>query len=183
MQNDFSENKKNIPYSLVPADDRNVEPQDESMVGSVSWTASEFIDHEKKSNWYLFLIMATIIVAGLLFLITHQIISPLAVVVLALLFGIYGNAKPRSLKYVVDASGVTVEKKHFNYDAFKGVEIIKDSIVPEISFTPIKRIAVPLTIYYPKELEDEIVGLVSTFLPLNVKRADAIDRLIARLRF
>ena len=33
MQNDFSENKKNIPYSLVPADDRNVEPQDESMVG------------------------------------------------------------------------------------------------------------------------------------------------------
>ena len=183
MQNYSLDDNKNTLYSYEDSTQDAQEHQDTPEGGGISWTASEFIVREKKSSWYLLLIMVTVIIASLMFLLTREIISAVAVIMLALLFGIYGNAKPRSLQYGVDEKGITVDKKHYTYETFRGAEMIKDGTIPEISFIPTRRIAVPLTIYYPIEREQEILHLVGTFLPVDIKRSASIDRLAARLRF
>jgi hypothetical protein len=149
----------------------------------VRWSASEFIAHQKTTSWYLTLIMVTVIVSGIVFLLTRQYISAGVIVVLSVAFGVYGSVLPKSLEYVVDSSGITVEKKHFSYELFKLVQKLEGGMIPSITFIPVKRFAVPLTIYLSSEQEDQILDIVSEFLPIEIKQVEAIDKLVARLRF
>jgi hypothetical protein len=151
--------------------------------GEVRWSASEFIAHQKTMGWYLILIMVTIIVSGIVFLLTRQYISAGVIIVLAITFGVYGSVAPRSLDYSVDSQGITVDKKHYSYELFKLVQRLEGGVVPSITFIPVKRFAVPLTIYLSPEQEAQILDIVSDFLPIEIKQVEAIDRLVSRLRF
>jgi len=149
----------------------------------VRWTASEFVSHEKNSSWYFILGIVTIVLCLVVFFLTHQYISVGVIVVMATAFGIYANIKPKTLEYLIDSSGVSVDNKHYNYENFKIVEIIKGGVVPSVNLVPVKRFSVPVTLYFSPQQEDLILEILGEFLPSEVKRLEAIDRVVARLRF
>jgi len=149
----------------------------------VRWTASEFVSHEKNSSWYFILGIVTIVLCLVVFFLTHQYISVGVIVVMATAFGIYANIKPKTLEYLIDSSGVSVDKKHYNYENFKIVEIIEGGVVPSVNLVPVKRFSVPVTLYFSPQQEDLILEILGEFLPSEVKRLEAIDRVVARLRF
>jgi hypothetical protein len=149
----------------------------------VRWTASEFVSHEKNSSWYFILGIVTIVLCLVVFFLTHQYISVGVIVVMATAFGIYANIKPKTLEYLIDSSGVSVDNKHYNYENFKIVEIIEGGVVPSVNLVPVKRFSVPVTLYFSPQQEDLILEILGEFLPSEVKRLEAIDRVVARLRF
>jgi len=149
----------------------------------VRWMASEYIFHEKSSSWYVTLAFITIVSCGLVYLLTRQYVSIGVIIVLATAFGVYANIKPKTLEFLVDSSGVTVDKKHFNYDVFKNIEIIEGGVVPSVNLIPVKRFAVPVTLYFLPQQEEQILEIMGEFLPSEIKRLEAIDRFVTRLRF
>src|SRR5437870_2945293 len=67
--------------NLNPADNPN-EPvaatSDSSPASNkdgITWTASEFVAHEKSAGWYLALTVVALVIAGVIYLLTRDIIS------------------------------------------------------------------------------------------------------------
>ena len=60
----------------------------------VTWTASEFIEHEKSFNWYVGLAIVAGLLTGTIFLVTKDKISSATILIAAIVFGVYAARKP-----------------------------------------------------------------------------------------
>ena len=152
-------------------------------IQEIAWTASEFIAHAKSFGWYAALGLAAIAGAALIFLLTKDIVSAGVIITAALFLGIYAGHKPRELEYRLDNSGLSIGQKHFGYSQFRSFSVLPEGAFSSIVFMPLKRFAVPTTIYYAPEDENKIVNLLGERLPLEDGGHDAIDRLIHRIHF
>jgi hypothetical protein len=149
----------------------------------ITWTASEFVAHQKSANWYLMLIISAIAVTALVFLITRDKISATVVIVAAILMGVYGSHQPRQLEYQISPRGLSIGGKYHSYEEFRSFSVLQEGAFSSINFMPLKRFAVPLTIYYAPEQEEQIIGLLSGSLPFEEHHSDAVDTLMRRIRF
>ena len=157
--------------------------QDDSDGPIVSWTASEFIAHAKSAGWYATLIGVTVVVSAVLFLLTKDAISTAMVIIVAVLFGVMGARKPRELSYSLDEDGVVVGQKLYLYESFKSFSVIQEGGVESIWFMPMQRLMPGLTIYFAPDQGDQIMDILSEFLPFEPRDTDPIDKLMHRLRF
>lgn len=149
----------------------------------VTWTASEFVAHDKSPGWYAMLMLGTLLLAALVFFITRDFISVAVIVVAGLLLGVYGAHQPRQLEYVVDQRGIGIGQKYHPYDEFKSFSVVTDGAFSSLVFMPLKRFAVPTTIYYAPADEERILDTLTDHLPLEEHRGDAVDSLMRRIRF
>jgi len=150
---------------------------------SVSWTASEFVAHSKTTGWYLSLIVAAAVLAVGVYLLTRDVVSTGVVVLAGLILAVYGSHQPRQLNYVISPKGIGVGDKYYAYEEFRSFSVAPEGAFSSLVFMPLKRFAVPLTIYYAPANEEKIVSIVSDYLPLEDHRPDAIDTLMKRIRF
>lgn len=151
--------------------------------GSITWTASEFIAHQKTPLWYLSLGVAAAVLAVIVWLLTKDVVSPAVIIIGALLLAIYGARQPRQIQYRLDQKGIHVGSRQYAYQEFRSFSIIPEGAFNSIVLTPLKRFSLLLTIYYAPEDEQKIVALLSERLPMEPRRKDAIDRLMWRIRF
>ena len=161
-----------------------IEPNgDDQSPGSVTWTASEFVAHDKSAGWYARLAICAVLLAAVIFLLTRDPVSVTVVIIGGVLLGYYGSHQPRQLKYMVDNRGIQIDQKRHDYDEFKSFSVAPEGAFSSIVFMPLKRFAVPLTVYYAPDDEESIVGILSGQLPLEEHRPDAVERLMKRIRF
>ncbi len=149
----------------------------------VNWSASEFIDHEKKSSWYLGLAGLTVLAVAIIYLITQDIITAVVIFIAAVLFGVTAKRRPRTLDYKIDNIGVIIDGKHFPYGVFKSFSVFAEGAFNSIQLMPLKRFMPPISLYFPPENEEQIVTTLGSYLPHEVKSFDPIDRLMRRVRF
>jgi hypothetical protein len=150
---------------------------------TVTWTASEFIAHAKSIGWYTSLVIAAIAIAAVVLFITKDVVSVGVVIIGAILLGIYGGHQPRQLEYQLNANGLNIGQKHLGYNQFRSFSVIPEDAFDSIVFMPLKRFAVPTTIYFAPEDKDKIVSMLADRLPFEERGHDAIDRLMQRIRF
>jgi len=150
---------------------------------SISWTSSEFIANDKSAGWYGLLGLAALIVAAGIFLLTHDLISAIVVIVAAILLGVFAGHKPRDLEYVLDDKGITIGQKFYGYESFKSFAVADEGSNSSIVLMPLKRFMPQLTIYYEQKDEDNIVDILADRLPMEEHRTDMVDRFIHRIRF
>lgn len=149
----------------------------------VSWTASEYVAHQKSFGWYAMLTLAAITLAAVVYLLTSDVVTAGIIVVVSLIFGFAAGRKPRVLPYRVDERGLSIDKKYFPYSEFKSFSIIQEGAFSSIMFLPLKRFMPPITIYYEPADEDQIAFVLAQHLPMEDRKHDAIDRLVSRIRF
>ncbi|HSX46817.1 MAG TPA: hypothetical protein VLF87_02410 [Patescibacteria group bacterium] len=152
-------------------------------IDPVSWTASEFVEHEKNNNWYIKLGALTGVVTAGLYLLTRDIITAVVIVIASILFGITAKRKPRTLQYQLDNAGVHIGGKFYDYDLFKSFSVLEEGAFNSIQLQPLKRFMPPISLYYPPEQEDGIFTVIGSFLPHEERSHDAIDRLMRRVKF
>jgi hypothetical protein len=150
---------------------------------SVTWTASEFIAHDKTIGWYLGLIVVALLLATGIYALTKDMVSAAVIIVAALFLAYYGSHQPRQLEYRLDGQGIKVGERHYGYSSFRSFSVIPEGAFSSIVFMPLKRFALPLTLYDAPDDEDKIVKILSNQLPLEERRPDAIDSLMRRIRF
>ncbi len=150
---------------------------------SVTWTASEFIAHHKTPGWFGVLAVGSVIGAVIAWLITKDVITALSIVGAAALLAAYAGRQPRELTYRIDRSGLHVGPRFYRFDDFRSFAVMAEGAFANIAFTPLKRFAPMLTVYFDPNDEAQIVDVLSNYLPLQPRKADPIDRLMWRIRF
>ena len=151
--------------------------------GSVSWSAVEFIEHGKGANWYLLLLLATAVFAGLIFLLTRDKITTGIIIFCALVFGVYAARKPRTLNYVVDEHGFMIGEKFYAYASFRSYSLIDEGQMYSLLLLPLRRFMPMITVYYEKKDENKIIDVISRHLPLDNRGHDTMEQFLRRIKF
>jgi hypothetical protein len=180
------------PQDMYPTDTSDVTQEVEEDVGStnintepeeLSWEASEYIQHHKPAFWYIGFFGIGLVISGLIYLLLHDWIAIIVVIVMFAALFVYGVRKPRTLRYVIHGSGISVGEKSFLFSSFRSFSLTHDQGVPSITFIPLQRFALPLTVYFAPEDADRIADALSAHLPYEEHQPDMIDKLSHYLRF
>lgn len=153
------------------------------VVEAVSWTASEYIAHEKGSSWYLLLGVGSFVIVAVVYLLTQDIFTAVAVATACTLLGVYAGRKPQTKKYTLDQTGITIGDKNHSFALFKSFSVVEEGHIESIWLKPLKRFAAPIVMYFPPDQGEQIVEVISNFLPHEDRELDAIDRASKRMRF
>lgn len=149
----------------------------------VSWSASEFVEHPKNVGWYGTLALAAVIVAGLDYLLSRDLISVAVILFAAAIFGVYAGHKPRMQQYLLSEKGIQIGEKQYSFKSFKSFSVADEAGTANILFVPLGRFAPPLTVYVSLDMEAKVVDYLSLFLPFEQRRNDVVDGLLRRIRF
>ncbi len=149
---------------------------------TVTWTASEYIDHERGMGWYALLLLATLIIAALTYLITKDYFATGTIVALGIIVGLFVRRKPQEITYELSARGLKADAKEYEYSLFKSFSIVEDGAMTSLSLYPVKRFMPPISVYFAPEQEEKIVKVIGEHLPYEERKLDSIDRLSRRLR-
>ncbi len=166
------------------------EPQNEPQPAQVtaepaqiSWSASEYVGHQKGASWFGILILASVLVAGILYFLTRDILTTAAVLVVGGLFASFANRKPRVLNYGIGDRAIHIGQKTYFFGMFKSFALVENEGLHYIVLTPIKRLMVPINVYYDPSQEDQIADTLGAHLPIEDHQPDIIDSLMRRIRF
>lgn len=158
-------------------------PQSED-IKPITWSASEFIAHEKSAMWYVTLGTIAVAVAAIIFVITGgDGISAGVILFVAVVLGFAATRKPRTLPYKLDGDGLTINEKFYDYGQFRSFAVVDDGAFSSIVFMPLKRFMPLLEIYYEPKYEEEIINLLSERLPIETHKLDPVDKLMRHIRF
>ena len=150
---------------------------------AISWTASEFIEHDKGFGWFALLGVGAALMMLVTYLLTRDVVSTIIMLVVTICFGTFAVRKPRTLPYRLDDTGLHIDKRTYHYSQFKSFSLVQDGGIRSIQLTPLKRMLPPLNIYMDPTDEDRIVDALADYLPLEPHQPEMIDRLMRRLRF
>ena len=177
-----------VPLSAEPDEYEelgNQTPQSSPADGAtgITWTSAEFFHHQKTTTWYAAYALGAIILAGVLYLITRDIISTAVVIGAAggLLF--ISAREPKQQTYILQEDFVQVGSKAYSLHDFKAFSVDEDAPVLGLTLMPLKRFMPPIVLYVDEAHEEAVVDYIADFLPVEPHKVDAMDSLLRRLRF
>jgi len=151
---------------------------------TVRWTASEYVAHHKSLSWFMLLGLATVIFAVIVYLITGgDVLSAVMVCIAGIIFGVFGARRPQVLEYSVGVDGVTIASKYYGWSEFKSFALLDEGVIHSILLLPLKRLMPSISIYYAPEDEGKIMNILATYLPIEQRQQDPLERLMHKMRF
>lgn len=167
-----------------PTEIIGVEPVASSQYGGeITWTASEYADHEKSSVWYIGLAVITLLLVAVVYFLTKDIFSIVAIIAFAITFGIIGSYKPKIVSYHLGPDGLQINQHLHVFSQFKSFGVQREGAFPSIVFIPMKRFMPPVVVYFPPEDGDDVLAVLSQYLPSGPVPQDFIDRALRHVRF
>jgi hypothetical protein len=121
---------------------------------SLTWTAKEFIEHDRGAGWYVALIAA-----------------------------VYASHKPKELSYELSSRTIRVGERTYGYNMFKSFSVAHEGVHTSIILEPTKRFYPPMTLYFPPEMEQQIANNIGNHIPMQEHQPSATERLAHRLKF
>ncbi|MFI5271288.1 MAG: hypothetical protein ACHQT9_04570, partial [Candidatus Saccharimonadales bacterium] len=126
-------------FVFNPEDESTNEDNVNTDKKTLTWTASEFINHEKSINWYIQLSVTAVILGFLLLLITRSILSLVIVFLGGIAIGVVGSRKPKELHYEMTHRGIKIENKQYLFNEFRQFIINPETNISEATLIPNKR--------------------------------------------
>jgi hypothetical protein len=157
--------------------------RDEPLPDTLSWTAAEFIAHDKGIGWYGALALGGIVATVLIYFLTKDKFTAGVVIFALVAFGAFAGRKPREEQYALNSQGIQVGQRMYAFHDFKTFSVADEGGAASIMLMPLKRFMPPLTLYVTKEVEDQAIDFLSFYLPFSEHKADAVDGLLRRIRF
>lgn len=150
---------------------------------SVSWEASEFIEHHHGAVWYATLAAATGVLAALILLLTSRDkLAAAIIVILGMIVGVFAGQKPRVVRYEITESGLRINDKLYGYGNFKSFSVMREGMLSSVNLFPLKRFMPPVSAFFEPNDEQKITSALGNYLPYEERKMDNIDRLSRRLR-
>ena len=173
------ESEKNL-YQPAESNDN---PESTSNQQSISWTTSEYIEHQRGLSWYLLLVLITAVLATVIYFIANKdLFAAGTIVVLGLIVGAFAGRKPSQITVELSVGGINVGQRSYGYNLFKSFSILHDGSLTSLNLTSVKRFMPPVSAYFDPKDEKRITNLLGEHLPFEERKASAIDRLSFRLR-
>ena len=147
----------------------------------VNWDAREYILQEKKTGWYVGLVVVAL---GLIALAVWQewwTFVVLVVLATASLW-IYTVRPPRVLHYSLGNKGLSEGNKLYPYEDYRAFGVLKEGKNFAIVLLPRKRFAAGVKVYFPEEAGEKIVDAFGARLPMDEVKMDVLDKIVGFLR-
>jgi hypothetical protein len=151
--------------------------------GTITWTASEFVHHDRGIMWYGLLFLATVILAGGVYVLTKDYFATGTIAVVGVIVAVFAARKPSQVSYGLSSSGITVGEKTYNYSQFKSFSILRTEAGSSISLLPLKKFMPPVDASFGPADEEKITDVLGQYLPYEERKQAGIDRLSHKLRF
>ena len=146
------------------------------------WQATEYIDHERTSQWYIILAIIVLAFITLAIFVFNSITFAILIPVMLVSLVVYVRRPPSILNYILSRKGLHVNDHLFIYDQFKAFGIVAHEGTHSVVLLPRKRFQVSQTVYFPEEVGEPLVDMLAARLPMQEVKLDAIDRLLKKLR-
>lgn len=178
-----------VGWSFNPESDNSAQDYDQSVYEApqkseaVAWTGSEYVNNQKNGMWYLALVGAIILIGGLVYLLSRDIVSVIFIVIVGVLFAFMASRKPRQLQFVVDDHGIQVGQRYYPFSDYLSFSLQRDGAINYISMLPLHRFKNELSIYCPPDQEQKIFEAISSQLPNNQRKETYVDKLARMIRF
>lgn len=183
MEQEKNQAALNYQGKLEPESFTTRGPSQGEHTEAVRWQASEFIDHQKSTVWFLLLVVGTMVLSGVVYLLTRDILATLVMIVAAVAFGLFARQKPRTLEYSVSSSAIKIGQRTYQYDEFRSFSVMQDGALFSIVLEPVKRFMPPLTIYFSEQDGEKIFDTLSQHLPHQERSLDFVDQIMKKIRF
>ncbi len=149
---------------------------------NISWEAAEFIEQDHGPSWYSALVVATLLLAAIVYLLAKDIFATVIIVVVGAIVWVFASQKPGVAKYEVSSSGISVNGKLYGFGNYKSFTAVHEGDLSSVNLFPLKRLMPPLSAYFDPKDEQKIVEAIGDYLPYENRQLDSIDRLTRRLR-
>ena len=149
----------------------------------VSWTASEYIDHDNGLSWYGLLLLTTVAVATAIYFLTKDYWATGTILILGIIVGIAAARRPEQIVYELSSTGIKIGEKFYSFRSYRSFYIVKEGALHSISLMPLKKFTPALSIYFDPADEDKIIKKLSDRLPFEEHKMDAVEKISRRLRF
>lgn len=149
----------------------------------VTWEASEYIHHQKGTEWYLGFAGLLILAGTLLYLLLKDVFSVIVLALMGVAVGIYAGRKPNVQRYSLSRSGLSIGTHHYALDDFRNYSLIEEGGVQSVTLIPLKRFMPPVSIYFLPQDGAKIAEILGNILPHEEHQPDLVDRLLKIVRF
>lgn len=166
-----------------PSDTGMTESTTSTNQDSFKWTTTDSQLDKKSPIWYIILFLVTVIIAGIIYLLTRDKITTLVILICGLVFGAYGAKKPGTISYQIDDSTLKIGSKQYSLSSFKSYSVMPTKERLVVSMRPIKRFMPYLYIAFNKDEEVKVTPFLSKNLPLENNKGDVIDRFMRYIGF
>lgn len=150
---------------------------------SITWSASEFIAHNKGAGWFFGLGALIVLIAALVYVLTKSIFSSVMIVLIGIIFGVAARRQPKVVNYTLSSTGVGIGEKFFPYSEFKSFSVVEEGAFRFVSLISFKRFVPAIGIYYEPNDEEKILETISTYLPHEETSKDFVEHLMHRIKF
>jgi len=175
----MAEEKADFDYKPDESGDVAKKSADET----VSWSASEYIEHQRGGSWYLLLVIGTLGLSAIIYVWTKDYFATGTIVAVGIILGSVARWKPKQVSYELSSSGLQAGEKFYPLNQFKTFSIVHEGHLSSLVLNPLKRFMPPISVFFDEEDEERIVGAIGNHLPMEEGSPDRIDRLTRRLRF
>jgi hypothetical protein len=149
---------------------------------NLTWSAKEFIEHDRGSGWYTMLVLGSAAIALVIYFITRDYFAVGATIVVGIIAAVYASHKPKELSYELTNKMIKVGERTYSYSAFKSFSVAHEGEHTSIVLEPVKRLVPPMTLYFPPEMEDQVADAIGNRLPMQTHQPSVTERLAHRLR-
>lgn len=154
----------------------------------IEWEAPEYIHHDKSNAWFVGFGFIVVAAVAAIYLLTNEWgLDDWLLVVLVLIMAtavvVYANRRPGILQYSLDREGLQVGEFFYPLQTFRSFSFIEEANSIGVELMPLGRFRPPLSIYFSEQIGEEILNLLSDFLPHEERQIDIVDRLVKKLRF
>lgn len=148
-----------------------------------TWEASEYVSHHRSFMWYVGLIAVGAGLVALLILVLNEILSAVVVGLMIIAILVFARKSPRTLRYGLSASGITIENKHYPYSDFRSFAVVKNGGIYTIELDPIKRFMPNIDAYLDADDVAPVTAELARHLPQDERQPALIDKLSHALKF
>ena len=145
----------------------------------VKWTASEYIAHEKNNSWYLIFAGAGLVLVGVVYLVTQDILASIVVLLAIVALGVAAGRKPSTRNYEISEDGVKVGERLYPFGVFKSFSVVEEGGIDSIQLKHRQRLTPMVVMYFSPEDEEKIFNALSKFLPHQQRELDFSSHEIA----
>ena len=147
----------------------------------INWEAKEYVVQEKNTNWFVGLIVVSLLLIIASVLLQWWTFTVLIVACTVSLW-LYAVRPPRTLHYSLGGKGLSEGNKLYGYDEFRSFGVLKEGRNFAIILIPRKRFSPSVKVYFPEESGEQIVDAFGHRLPMEEVKLDFLDKIVNFLR-
>ena len=147
----------------------------------INWEAKEYVVQEKNTNWFVGLIVVSLLLIIASVLLQWYTFTALIVACTVSLW-LYAVRPPRTLHYSLGNKGLSEGNKLYPYEEFRSFGVLKEGRNFAIVLIPRKRFSPSVKVYFPEESGEKIVDVFGRRLPMEEVKLDFLDKIVNFLR-